>query len=319
MYLPYLEYFRVVARHLNMTRAAEELHVSQPAVSQMIAKLEAELGVSLFARGHGRLSLTEAGNLYLASVERAFAELDRGRRSLAMFQSAQAESVSFSVAIPHLLSEISDSFIAQYPEIRINPYVFSADQALQGLASGKLDLAVVPDCRQAAFEAGAVLDELYSEELMLLVSRSHPLAELGRATLGDMRFDAFALNSQTLDADAFYRCFKDEDFTPEVVLTSNESRVINPLVSSGQAVCLAAVGDLLRDFAEPQFSRDMRPLRIPGSPCARTLMLALPGGRKLTQSAALAQEHIRAFFAQEQLRAAAFIAAGMKTAQKPAR
>ena len=64
MYLPYLDYFRSVAKYESMTQAASHLHISQPALSQTIMKLEDELGVQLFHRKKGKLSLTSAGKLY---------------------------------------------------------------------------------------------------------------------------------------------------------------------------------------------------------------------------------------------------------------
>ena len=86
MYLPYLDYFRSVAKYESMTQAASHLHISQPALSQTIMKLEDELGVQLFHRKKGKLSLTSAGKLYYDCVERAFAELERGTAQIHVVQ-----------------------------------------------------------------------------------------------------------------------------------------------------------------------------------------------------------------------------------------
>src|SRR6266542_734669 len=59
-----LRYFEAVARHLHFTRAADELHVAQPSVSQQLAKLEAELGTNLFHRMKRRVALTPAGEAF---------------------------------------------------------------------------------------------------------------------------------------------------------------------------------------------------------------------------------------------------------------
>ena len=65
----YLTYILAIARKKNMTKAAEELYVSQSSLSQYLSKLESELGTPLFFRSKGSLSLTPAGKLYVAAAE----------------------------------------------------------------------------------------------------------------------------------------------------------------------------------------------------------------------------------------------------------
>ena len=75
MDLTQLEYFRVVARYENITRAAKDLYVSQPTLSQSIARLESSLGIELFDRVNGKLHLNDAGRMFLERVNNAFFEL----------------------------------------------------------------------------------------------------------------------------------------------------------------------------------------------------------------------------------------------------
>src|SRR4051794_34268423 len=83
MELRQLRYFAAVASCRNFTRAAELLHVAQPAVSAQIRQLEQELGVTLLARTTRRVALTQAGELFLARTRRVLAELDAARGDLA--------------------------------------------------------------------------------------------------------------------------------------------------------------------------------------------------------------------------------------------
>src|SRR5215510_14982205 len=78
-----LESFRIAGRLQHVTRAAEELGTSQPALSRALARLQAELGIPLFERVGRSLRLTRYGELFLARVERALAEIEEGRRELA--------------------------------------------------------------------------------------------------------------------------------------------------------------------------------------------------------------------------------------------
>ena len=78
-----LNYFRAAARHGNLTRAAEELYISQPGLSRYLSRLEEELGVPLFERRKGKITLNTYGQLFLANVNLAFDQLEQGWRQCA--------------------------------------------------------------------------------------------------------------------------------------------------------------------------------------------------------------------------------------------
>jgi DNA-binding transcriptional LysR family regulator len=77
-----LKYFQTVARSEHMTRAAEELHISQPSLSKVISNLEEDLGVPLFERIGRQIKLSHFGKAFLSRVERIFLELEDGKREL---------------------------------------------------------------------------------------------------------------------------------------------------------------------------------------------------------------------------------------------
>src|ERR1700676_3510807 len=112
--LQQLRSFAAVARHKHFTHAAAELHIGQPAVSQHIRRLEAELGVSLLSRTTRSVALTEAGRLMLGRAERALGELDaglaeldqlrglmRGRLTIGAMQSLEPYDLAASLAAFH--------------------------------------------------------------------------------------------------------------------------------------------------------------------------------------------------------------------------
>src|SRR5579863_4121544 len=82
MELRQLAYFDAVVRYGSFTKAAQRLHIAQPAVSAQIQRLEAELGTALLQRTTRRVALTYAGELFLARARRALEQLDRARADL---------------------------------------------------------------------------------------------------------------------------------------------------------------------------------------------------------------------------------------------
>ncbi|MEH6985940.1 LysR family transcriptional regulator, partial [Priestia megaterium] len=82
MELNQLEYFRTLAQIQHFTQAAKELHITQPALSLSIAKLEDELGVSLFERQGRKVCLNRYGEIFLKRIETALIEIEKGKQEL---------------------------------------------------------------------------------------------------------------------------------------------------------------------------------------------------------------------------------------------
>ena len=106
MELLHLKYFQTIARLESVTQAAEELHISQPALSKILARLEHELGRSLFDRRNRQLHLNAAGQVFLRHVQRVFRELQEAEQALGglseMDDSSVVAASSSSRLLPHL-------------------------------------------------------------------------------------------------------------------------------------------------------------------------------------------------------------------------
>ena len=112
--------FEAAARHLSFTRAAEELNVSQPAVSQIIKDLESRLGVALFHRKHRKITLTNAGSRFYYEVSNGLSIISRGAEALQSETSSRHVSLSMSTAFANywLLPKLGE-VKAEFPEIEI--------------------------------------------------------------------------------------------------------------------------------------------------------------------------------------------------------
>ncbi|VVM74246.1 Glycine cleavage system transcriptional activator [Pseudomonas fluorescens] len=190
-----LQCFEAAARHLSFTRAAEELHLTQSAVSKQVAQLEEMLHHHLFLRIRRRLQLTPAGSLYLAEVNKILTQVDMSSRYILTYGEQTeilkvATQPSFGVRwlIPHL-----KGFGKRYPNIHLDirnemePFSLlqgSADVVFffgQGTWPGAtcvqlFDEEVVPVCAPELLQGRALSDASALAELVLMQSTSRPEA-----------------------------------------------------------------------------------------------------------------------------------------------
>ena len=119
----YLEFFRVTARLQHITRAAEELGMTQPALTRAIFRLERELGVPLFHHARRTTELTDFGRAFIPRVERVLKELKEGRREFAELAGrAQNEALlgTLRTLAAHHVPQLVRDFHAEHPEVRFN-------------------------------------------------------------------------------------------------------------------------------------------------------------------------------------------------------
>lgn len=146
MELRTLRYFTVVARELNITRAAEKLNMSQPPLSNQIKALEEELGVQLFIRGKRHLELTEEGALLLRRAVQMQELADKTRQELASLREGMTGTIYLSMVegrAPFLAAQWIAGFREEFPLVRYNLWNGSSDDVLDRLHKGLADLAVI--------------------------------------------------------------------------------------------------------------------------------------------------------------------------------
>ena len=162
-----LRAFEAVARRLNFSDAAEELFVTQSAVSRQIKGLEDELGAALFVRGTRHVELTQSGRMLQHSVESGLAQIDASVRQIRQARSRKRVSVTTFATFGSLwLLPRIEAFQRQHPDIDIR---VSATDAIADLDDPELDLSL-RYCSPAQAPEGAV--RLFGEILTPVVSRS---------------------------------------------------------------------------------------------------------------------------------------------------
>ncbi len=271
-----LRTLRKIAEHGSFSRAASELGYTQSAVSQQIAALEDEVGLSLLNRATRPVALTDAGRTLADHAERALehlaaaeAELDAvrglraGRVRIAAFPSA------FSTFLPTAIAE----FHRRHPDVRVELTEAEPDAALPLLRTGDADLAIV--YRLGADERFDVVALLDDEHRAVLPSR-HPLARRDAVTVADLGGEAWIVPRADGPAhgyrEQFERLCADAGFAPRIVLETDDLQAVQAFVAAGLGVALAH--DLtmpvrrqniaVRPITGPRLTRKVAAVTLPG-------------------------------------------------------
>ncbi|MEZ0091314.1 LysR family transcriptional regulator [Streptacidiphilus sp. EB129] len=176
-----LRYFLAVAEERNFTRAAERLHIAQPALSRQVRELERELGVELLSRTTHKVEPTEAGRMLMERGPALLEAADSLWRGVRAFADGRLGSVSLGYGMsagydtaPQLLLAMSE----EAPGIEVSARVMSFTDIVNGVAAGTLDVGLV---RCAPPQQELALTLLRLERQGVIVGRDHPLAQ-GSAT-----------------------------------------------------------------------------------------------------------------------------------------
>lgn len=180
MELRHLRYFVRVAEELHFGRAAQELGISQPPLSQQIRLLEEELGVALFERTSRRVALTEAGRLFLhearATLAQAAHAVDVARRVQA--GETGELSIGFATSVPFvpMVGQAFAAFRHAYPHVHLTLSELSRDAQIAALADRRLDIGFIRGSTLPLLPPGLRVIDLLVEPLLVVLRADHPLA-----------------------------------------------------------------------------------------------------------------------------------------------
>jgi DNA-binding transcriptional LysR family regulator len=287
MELLQLKYFQVAARMQHMTQAARSLHISQPALSKMIASLEAELGTKLFEREPKSIRLNEHGKLFLHQVDIALQALEDGKLQLQDLGGSASPAVSLDVRVSsHLLPDLLADFRKECPAAEFHLLQHST---FEGAAIFDLCLS-----DGAELPPGTTSLSLLEEEIFVAVPADHPLADRTQIGLKELREESFISlppgKSLRETTDAFCRL---AGFTPRIRFESDDPAMVRGLIRAGQGVAfLPAI------TWGGSTGPDVVLLRLEESWCKRSIALSWPQERYLTHTAALFRDFAVNYFAR---------------------
>lgn len=233
-----LRWFVAVADLGRVTRAAEELHISQPALSRALARLQRELGVALFDRSGRNLRLNRYGELFLAHVRRALAEVESGREAVEELAGAEHGSVSLGFAptlstwlVPALVS----AFRSEHPGPRFQLRQDAVGQLVNALHDGAVDLLITPRPGDPQLS----WRELGRERLQLVVPPTHKLASRKRVRLAEAAGERFVMLKHAFDfRDLVEDLCRAAGFEPESGFEAEDVASARALVAAGLGVAV---------------------------------------------------------------------------------
>ncbi|BAV34703.1 LysR family transcriptional regulator [Sulfuricaulis limicola] len=185
-----LKVFESVARHLNYTRAAEELFLTQPAVSMQVKQLEESLGVALFEQLGKRIHLTEAGQEVLAYARTVTQQLDELESVLNRIKGLSGGRLRISVATTanYFIPTLLGTFSRRYPEVTVSLDVTNREALLQQLSENTVDLVIMGQPPSGLDVEAEVFME---NPLVVVAPPEHPLARQKKIPLKRLQEEVF--------------------------------------------------------------------------------------------------------------------------------
>ncbi len=294
MEIVHLQYFLAVARHKSFSKAAAAAHVSQSVVSKLVKDLEQEIGFVLFDRSSKKVSLTDAGALFLAEADKLvnmFNNLTtdlgskyrqpRGKVSIGL--PLMADAVSFA----QLLGE----FRGRYPEIEPELGEYGSKRIELAIQEGMLDIGII--CRQPGNPEIFNSFAFSHEPLQVVVHPQHRLARRKEARLADLAREPFILSSSDFSLhDEIVRHCRQAGFQPKIALETSQRELMVQTVAINLGIAL-----MPRNVCEYLNSSLVRSIPLVEPEIVHSMSVIWKNGRPLSYPAKLCLDFAREYLA----------------------
>lgn len=233
-----LEYFVCVAELGTVTAAAEQIHLSQSAMSTAIADLERLLGVQLFVRHARGLALTRDGELILREARRLLRDAEDLQHSAANLSGDLSGSVyvgCYPTIAPLLLPRVIAEFTTRHPQVSINFREGYQDELLRRLGRGECDLAVTYNYRldRDLAESGFTTTHLASVPPYVLLNADHDLADQATVSLAKLAEEPMILLDVPPSSQYFISLFESIGLEPNIRFRTSNYELVRGLVARG--------------------------------------------------------------------------------------
>jgi DNA-binding transcriptional LysR family regulator len=283
-----LQVFEKVSNHLNYSRAAEELYLSQPAVSMQIKQLEENIGLPLFEQMGKKIFLTEAGRelhhysrtiaQQLSEMEVVFNEmkgLNQGKLTLSVVNTA-------NYFTPQLLAK----FCQRHPNINVILHVANRDAVLKQLADNSTDLAIMG---QTPNEADISAESFLDNPLVVIAATNHPLAKLKQVKFSQLARETFLsreIGSGTRSA--MERVFAQHKIQPRISMEMETNEAIKQAVQAGMGLGILSLHSIELELETKRLTM----LNVEHFPLLRNWFVAHRSNKRLSIAALAFKEFL---------------------------
>jgi DNA-binding transcriptional LysR family regulator len=275
-----LKVFRSVCEHLSFRRAGEELHLSQPAVTQQIKALEEELGARLLDRTGGRVVLTPAGRLLKQRAGEMAALAARTQEELASLNGEHSGTLSAGASTSiaqYVLPRMLGAFQKAHPQVKLQIRSGNTEEVVEWLIEGRIAIGLIEG---PALRKDVRTEPFMEDELVLLFPANHPWSRSGELSIDDLRGAPFLLRERgsgtrrVLEAALEKAGLKAREL--EVVMELDSSEAIISSVESG-----LGIGFVTRAAVLPRLPLGrIATARIRGLRISRNFSFVYPAGPK---------------------------------------
>lgn len=257
MDLQHLENILAIAEEASVSKAAEKLFISQPAITHQLLKLEQELGTPLFIRSGRKLERTEAGSVYMDHARRILALKQEAYERIAEVRTRQQHTLSIGFTPARgteMFSQIYPQFHMRCPDTRVIPREVMTLEMQRMIAEGYLDLGFVSITQEQRDHRNSYIT-LWEEELSLVIAQDHPLRHrlsqpVDLHLLRETPFVLLQRNSTVrIVTDEFFRRM---DFAPNILFETHHTPTILTLIQQG--ICCGIIPKYYTQHADPRLA-----------------------------------------------------------------
>ncbi len=247
-----LQVFHTVARLLSFTKAAETLHMTQPAVTFQVRQLEEYFNTRLFDRTHNRINLTEAGKLvyrYAGNILEQYHEMDNAVRELTgEIRGVLVLGASTTIA-EYMLPSLLGDFKKMYPDVNIRLKVSNSEGVVSMVENNVIDLGVVESPVQ---NKNLVVETCRKDQLVVVTPPSHPLAKKERVEVKDiLGYPYICREEGSGTREVILNYLAENGIQPSdlnVVMELGSSEAIKGAVEAGMGISILSIATLDKEF-----------------------------------------------------------------------
>ncbi len=283
-----MQIFDAVARHLSYTRAAEELHLTQPAVFTQVRQLEGTVGHPVLERIGKRLHLTATGREVQASCRETLDAMARLKMRLADLQGLKRGRLRIAMVATaeYLVPRLLGGFCARYPGIEAELVVTNRERLLARISENADDLAILGAPPEGM---DVVARPIADNPLVVMARHDHPLARRRRIDPACVAEEPFILREQGSGTRlATERYFAERGLTLKVRMELGSNEAIKQVIAGGLGISVLSQHALDLEGADGL----IRPLHVRGFPLMRKWYVAYPQSKHLSAVAEAFLDHM---------------------------